>query len=115
MNNDKCSKYEGLFVFANEQDCSEHLKKCPDCQAEDEKMKKVSSLIREVAPLIRAKSRNRAKLKLACVSFGLIFSFLTLGVVNFDQDIHDIILYGQTMSVEDYGFPVDSYGLIMVD
>jgi len=115
MENNKCKKYEGLFIFADEKDFLSHVETCPDCKAEHERMQKVSALIQEVAPQIKQKRKEFAKIKLACVSFGVIFSFFTLGVVNLNQDVHDMIMYGQTMTVEDYGFPVDSYGLLMVD
>lgn len=115
MKKDKCTKYEGLFVFADEKEFLSHIVACPDCKAEHEKMNKVSKLIQEAAPQIKQKRRDFARVKLACASFGIVFCLLTLGVINLNQDVHDMIMYGQTMTVEDYGFPVDSYGLIMVD
>lgn len=115
MEKNNCKKYEGLFTFADEKDFLAHIEECPDCKAEHERMQRVSDLIQEVAPQIKAKRREFAKVKLACTSFGIVFCLLTLGVVNLNPDVHDMIMYGQTMSVEDYGFPVDSYGLLMVD
>lgn len=115
MKENKCIKYEGLFTFASDEEFQKHLEECNDCKLEHERMQKVSDLIQEVAPQLRAKQRDFARLKLACASFGIVFCLLTLGVINLNQDVHDMILYGQTMTVEDYGFPVDSYGLIMVD
>lgn len=115
MKKNKCTKYEGLFTFGGENEFLAHIKTCPDCKAEYERMQKVSALIQEAAPAIRKKSRERRNLKLACASFGLVFCLFTLGVINLNQDVHDMIMYGQTMTIEDYGFPVDSYGLIMVD
>lgn len=113
--NDKCNKYEGLFIFGDEKDFLSHIEQCPECKAEHERMKKVSALIKEVSPELKRKRRERAKLKLACASFGLILCVSTLGIVNFNPDVREMIMYGQTLSVEDYGFPVDSYGLIMVN
>lgn len=115
MEKNNCKKYEGLFTFADEKDFLAHIEECPNCKAEHERMQRVSDLIQEVAPQIKAKRREFAKVKLACTSFGIVFCLLTLGVVNLNPDVHDMIMYGQTMSVEDYGFPVDSYGLLMVD
>ena len=46
--------------------------------------------------------------------FLLIFSSLTAGVVVNDEDMMDTLRYGETLSAEDLGFPVDSYGLLMV-
>lgn len=111
----KCKKYEGLFIFQDEEKLLEHIETCEDCKAEHERMKKISALIQEAAPLIKAKKRNNARLKMACASFALIFLVSTLSVINLNSDIRDQIMYGQTLSVEDYGLPVDSYGLIMVE
>lgn len=115
MKKEKCTKYEGLFTFANEEEFLHHVESCEDCKAEHEKMMKVSALIQEVAPQLRQKRRDFVRLKLACASFGIVFCLLTLGVINMNPDVHDMLFYGETMTVEDYGFPVDSYGLIMVD
>jgi len=115
MKKDKCTKYEGLFTFADEKEFLAHIENCESCRAEHERMQKVSDLIQEVAPRLWQKRRDFAKLKLACASFGIAFCLLSLGVINLNQDVHDMIMYGQTMTIEDYGFPVDSYGLIMVD
>lgn len=110
----KCRQYEGLFIFQDEENLLEHIKTCEDCRAEYEKMEKVSSLIQEAAPMIKQKHKNKSRLKLACASFALIFLVSTLSVINLNTDIRDKIMYGHTLTVEDYGLPVDSYGLIMV-
>ena len=41
----KCSKYEGLFIFSDEETLKKHIEECPECRAEHEKMQKVSELI----------------------------------------------------------------------
>ena len=38
-----------------------------------------------------------------------------LGVTTNDSDFVDALMYGDTLTAEDLGFPVDSYGLLMVD
>lgn len=111
----KCTKYEALFVFGNEQTLKEHVQTCPDCQKEQEKMDKVSELLKEVKPYYRQKRKNIAKLKLACAMLTLILCGSTLGVINFNTDISDILRYGNTLSAEDLGLPVDAYGLLMVE
>ena len=113
--NNECKKYEGLFTFGNEADFAEHIKACPDCQREQEVMDKVSALIAEVAPVFKQKRKNNAKLKMACAGVALLMFVSTLGVVNLNVDVHDTIMYGQTLTLEDYGLPVDSYGLISVN
>ena len=45
---DKCTKYEGLFVFSDEETLKSHLNECEECRLEQEKMDKVSDLINEV-------------------------------------------------------------------
>ena len=112
---EKCKQYEGLITFGDEARLLEHIETCEDCRTEHERMARVSELIQEVAPAFKEKRRNNARLKMACASFALVLFVSTLGVINLNPDIHDTIMYGQTMSVEDYGLPVDSYGLIMVN
>lgn len=112
---DKCSKYESLFTFGNEEDLAKHLEECEVCRAEHEKMLKISSLIQEVKPHYKKKRKDSRMLKIACSL--LLFTFLGTGVglYSFDTDISDTLKYGTTLSAEDLGFPVDSYGLIMVE
>ena len=113
--NDKCTKYEALFTFATQEEFEEHIKNCPDCQKEHEKMQQVSKLIQEAKPCFVEHRRNFAKIKAVAASFALIILTATLGVINFDTDISDTIKYGTTLSAEDLGLPVDSYGLLMVE
>lgn len=112
---DKCSKYESLFIFSDEKTLLSHVETCEDCRKEHEIMNKVSDLIKEVKPQLNAKRKRHARLKIACAAFAILLSGTVLGVINLNQDISDTLRYGQTLSLEDYGFPVDSYGLIMVD
>lgn len=112
---DKCTKYEALFTFSDEEYLKSHLKDCEECQKEQEKMDKVSKLLQEVKFELIKKRKSTAKVKFACAMLALLMSGTLLGIINFNQDVSDILQYGQTLSSEDYGFPVDSYGLIMVD
>lgn len=109
----KCTKYEGLFTFGTEEDLFEHIKECPDCAAEHEKMQKVSSLVQEVKPYYRKKRKNMQALKIACTVLFLVFSSFSFTLMN--TDVSDTLKYGTTLSAEDLGLPVDSYGLIMVE
>ncbi len=111
----KCSNYEGLFVFSDEEILNKHLQECEDCRQEQQKMDRVSELIDEVKLYYRAKNKRRPKMRVACAMFLLMFSTLTAGVVVNDEDMMDTLRYGETLSAEDLGFPVDSYGLLMVD
>ena len=111
----KCSKYEGLFVFSDEETLKRHLQECEECQQEQQKMDRVSELIDEVKLYYRRKEKKKPKLRVACAMFLLIFSTLTVSLVVNDEDMMDTLRYGETLSAEDLGFPVDSYGLLMVD
>ena len=111
----KCTKYEALYMFGNEETLKSHLETCEECRKEQEQLDKVSKLLNEVKPYYIEKRRNKAKLKAVCAIFAILFCGTTLGVINFNTDISDMIKYGNTLSAEDLGFPVDSYGLIMVE
>ena len=111
----KCSKYEGLFVFSDEETFKKHIEECEDCKLEHEKMQKVSDLLGEVKFHYRLKKRKVMKLKAVCAVAMLMFFSASFGVVSNDSDFADALMYGDALSAEDLGFPVDSYGLIMVD
>ena len=113
--NEKCSKYEALFTFRSEEELNEHLLECEECRLEHEKMLRVSELIQEAKPYFKEKRKNVARLKAACALFVLMFSGTTLGVLNLNTDISDTLKYGTTLSSEDLGLPVDSYGLISLE
>ena len=112
---EKCTKYEALFTFSDEKTLKEHIETCEDCKKEQELMDKVSSLLSEVKPYYKQKRQNTAKLKMACAVLTILLSGTTLGIINFNTDISDIIKYGNTLSAEDLGLPVDAYGLLMVE
>ena len=111
----KCTKYEGLFVFSDDETLKEHIEECDECRKEAEKMEKVSDLLNEVKLYYHAKNKKRPKFRVACAMLLLLFSTLTAGIVVSNDDILDSLKYGDTLSAEDLGFPVDSYGLLMVD
>ena len=41
----KCTKYEGLFVFSGDETLKKHIEECDECRKEAEKMEKVSDLL----------------------------------------------------------------------
>jgi hypothetical protein len=112
---DKCTKYEGLFTFSDEETLKQHVENCEDRKKEQALMNRVSELIKEVKPYYISKRKDTAKKKLACAMFAVLICTTTIGVVNFNTDISDIIKYGNTLSAEDLGLPVDEYGLLMVE
>ena len=113
----KCLKYEGLFTFSDETALNAHISECEDCKKENENMQKVSDLLSEVKMYYYTKRKlKRAKLRALCaVMVFALFTSLSLGLVLTNEDLTDTIKYGQTLTAEDFGFPVDSYGLLMVD
>ncbi len=112
---DKCSKYESLFVFSGDDVLKKHIEECEDCRREDEKMQKVSELINEVKFYYRKKQKKIINFKIACAMSLVLFSTLSLGILTSNNDLIDTLMYGETLTAEELGFPVDSYGLIMVD
>jgi len=112
---EKCTKYESLFTFADEKTLSQHLEICEDCRNEQAKMDRVSELLEEVKPLYKRQKANFTQLKVACILFALVIGGASIGVVSSNQDIIDYVKYGESLSAEDLGFPVDSYGLLLVE
>ena len=112
---EKCSKYEKLFTLGDENELQEHIAQCEDCKKEDETMKKISELIQEVKPHYAKKHDFVMRLKVACMLFAIIVGGATFSVLGTNQDLMDTLKYGTTLSAEDLGLPVDSYGLIMVE
>ena len=114
----KCSKYEELFVSnAPEEEILKHIEECEECRTEYETQNKVSSMLKEVKLYYYSKRKNRiARLRAACAIMFMVFSLASIGgfaITN--DDLMDTLKYGDTLSAEDLGFPVDSYGLLMVD
>lgn len=114
--NNKCSKYEGLFIFADDETLKEHLKTCEECRKEHKKFEKVSELLQEVKPLYKKKKTNiNLAIKAACALAIIFTGTMSFDVLDSKYAIVDTLKYGQAISLEDIGFPVDSYGLLMVD
>ena len=112
----KCQKYEGLFIF-NHDDLYQHMEECDECRKRHEEFEKVSSLIDEVKFYYkkRQKENNSLKFKSACAAIFLFLSIFSAGLVISNEDIIETLQYGRTLSAEELGFPVDSYGLLMVE
>jgi hypothetical protein len=113
----KCSKYEELFITASKDELEKHIQECETCKAEHETQQKVSNLLDEVKMYYYSKRKKRiARLRAACAIMFMVFSLASVGgfaITN--DDVLDTLKYGDTLSAEDLGFPVDSYGLLMVD
>ena len=114
----KCSKYEELFISGgSEAELEKHVLECQFCREEQELQKKVTSLLNEVKMYYYAKRKKRmVRLRAVCAIMFLIFSVISVtGWALNDEDLMDTLKYGDTLTAEDLGFPVDSYGLLMVD
>ena len=111
----KCSKYEGLFIFSNEENLEAHLNDCEDCRKEHEKMQKISDLIQEVKPYYIKKRHNLKRMRAIAATLFIVLFAGTFGFIYTNEDLSDSLMYGETLTAEDLGFPVDSYGLLMVD
>ena len=106
-----------IYKMDYEKMLEKHIEECEECKKEYEQQQKVSSLLDEVKLYYRAKRKKRiTKLRAACAVILMMFtvlSFVEVAVCN--EDLLDTLKYGNTLSAEDLGFPVDSYGLLMVD
>ncbi len=112
----KCNKYEGFFVFQNEEKFYEHLEHCPDCQKEHEKYIKVSKLVKEVAPIYlkrkQAEKTNVIK-RLACCFIFFIGLTVFTGYKVYDNYTMQVN-YAQDSCLTTMGLPVDDYGFLEI-
>ena len=111
--NNKCNKFESLFIFSDEKALEEHIKVCPDCRAEYERMNKVSDLIKEVKS--EFKRPKYVALKVACMLFIFIAGGVGIQALDLQYGFLDTVKYGEPLTIEDLGLPTDDYGLIQVD
>ena len=119
---EKCNKFESLYIFRSDAEFKEHIKGCPDCQAEQEKMDKVSELLQEVRPYYIHQSKQVSiRLKVACILFlGLLTClsvayFIQLTDLNITENSYYSSESVQNTTTNEYGIPLDSYGLITVN
>ena len=116
---EKCTKFKSLYLFRDEAEFEEHLKECPDCRAEKEKMDKVSELLQEVKPYYaRQRKMSFTRLKVACILCFGMFTGMLIGY--FTQYGYTTISassnYSETVqTTNEYGMPIDSYGLISLN
>lgn len=112
----KCTKFEGLFIFADKETLQKHIETCEDCRKEQEKFERVSELLQEVKPLYKKKTTPlKTSLKIACALAVVLFGTSAFNTLDERFAFVDTLRYGQAISLEELGFPVDSYGLLMVE
>lgn len=111
--NKKCNKFESLFIFSDEQTLQEHIKNCPECREEYERINKVSDLIKEVKD--EYKKPRFVALKVACILFLFIIGGVSIQTLDLQYGFLDTVKYGSPLTIEELGLPTDDYGLIQVD
>lgn len=116
---EKCTKFESLYIFKSEDELKEHVQNCPECQAEMQKMERVSELIQEAKPYFVYKQKlSYTKMKVACIMcFGLFAGTLIGYFTQFNYYIsaNNYSSEYSTQATNEYGIPVDNYGLITVN
>ncbi len=116
--NNKCKKFEELFISENEKALLEHIEECEECRIEYEKMQKVSNLIKEAKPLYKRKRTARKNVIAMAASFLMVFlAFFAMQISNPESVVNETIaaISGSDYTYEQMGLPVDEYGLIMAD
>lgn len=112
----KCSKFESLFIFSDDDTLQKHISECDDCKCAYDEMNKVSELIQEVRPYYLEKQKTKYNaVRVACIMFAFIISGVTFHFADMNYGIIDTITYGSQLTADDLGFRTDDYGLIMVD
>lgn len=117
MNNDnnKCDKYEAYFVFQDEEKFNEHIKECEACKQQNEKYLKISSLVKEVAPVYLERENKKkmmtAAKRLACCFVLFIGLSAFTGYKVYDNYTYQVSLE-QESTVSDMGLPIDEYGFL---
>lgn len=111
----KCDKYESLFIFGVEAELLEHIKECPDCQRVHEKMNKVSSLVKETKFHFKQNRKKQAALRTICASLLLVFTFGAIGLHSSYTDYTIKAAYNNAGYISDMGLPTDEYGLLLAD
>ncbi len=117
MNNkdNKCNKYEGFFVFQNEENFNEHINNCEVCKKEHEKYLKISSLVKEIAPKYLERENHKKMMKsaqrLACCLVAFLGLSVFTGYKLYDNYVYTVNLE-QESTVSEIGLPVDEYGFL---
>ena len=118
---EKCNRYESLFIFGNEDELHRHIKNCPDCKSEHEKMNNISNLVKEAKPLFIKQTKSRiAALKIAaaillvCAASFAIFQNFNRQEVQISYNV-DTSLLKEDSYIAQLGLPTDEYGLLAVE
>ncbi len=115
-NEKKCGRYEGLFIFRSEDELAEHIENCEECKKEHEKYQKISSLVKEVAPVYLKKKEREKSLfvkRIACC-----FVILSLVTTFAGYKVYDSYSYqassDEESCISNLGLPIDDYGFFEI-
>ena len=115
-NEKKCNKYEGLFIFRNDEELNEHIQNCEECKKEHEKHQKISALVKEVAPVYLRKKEREKNLfikRIACC-----FVILSLVTTFAGYKVYDSYCYQANLDdeycISTLGLPIDDYGFFEI-
>jgi len=116
---EKCNKYESLFVFGTDEQLEEHLKICPECREQHEKMNKTASVVKEVSTYYENYKKPVSYHILLRSAAGLIIIALTYFMVNYSILENNVNGYNLSNNesesvIAEMGLPTDDYGLLMV-
>ncbi len=116
MNNEnKCDKYEAYFVFNDEKDFINHIKDCPDCQKEHDMQQKISSLIKEAAPVyLKTKQKQKSVLKKLACCFVLFVGISVYTGCNMYEDYLVQQDFVDNSCISMLGLPTDDYGFFEI-
>ena len=115
QNNKICNGYESNYMFLSDEDFQKHLEVCESCRKEHERMQKVSDLLKEAKPYIKAKRKKNQILKAACAFALLCFTSLSVPVMLNADKIYDDVIAMNSPTIEEMGLPVDEYGFLLVE
>lgn len=113
----KCNKYESLFVFSDEESLKKHLEICPDCQKEHSKMLQVASLAKEVKPFIKTKNTYNRKI-FSNIAACIIISFVAFASVQMfyvNPQVSKLKFVKANSVITQMGLPTDEYGLLEIE
>ncbi len=116
---DKCSKYEGLFIFGPERQLEEHIAVCASCREQHEKMKQTSLIAKEAAPYYRNFGKQKPcapaiKAVAGLITVALVYFLINNMFLNKDINVYNLLYNAGESVISEMGLPTDDYGLFMV-
>lgn len=112
----RCPKYEQLFIFGTEQELKEHIANCPECIDYHTKMEKVAELVKEVKPLIKKTSPVKLIGLRAVAGFvTVILAFFAINPTLHEKNNYGLIANADSSPVAQMGLPTDDYGFLMIE